>query len=173
MTGKQVAGKIPRPVFNLSNTRLGNDRVKSNIIAAALVGLVLGVIAELFFAFVDQLPVLGCLATPLALLVGLGLPIFIGWLAAAWGPRGVTALLDGALAALTAEIASRVLGFCASLLAARSFFIGSRFLLPSVEPAARALFAGVWDIVWFVVALVAAVLLGALGALVYNVSKRP
>ena len=146
--------------------------MKSNVIAAAIVGLVLGVIAELFFAFIGQLPVLGCLVTPLALLVGLGLPIFIGWLAAAWGPRGVTALLDGALAALTTEIASRVFGFCASLVAGRAFLFGARLPLPSVEPAARALFAGLWDIVWFVVALVAAVLLGALGALVYNLSKR-
>jgi hypothetical protein len=146
--------------------------VKSNVAAAAIVGLVLGVLAELFFAFVDQLPVLGCLAAPIALLVDLGLPILIGALAAAWGPRGVIALWDGGLAALCAEIASRIFGFCASLLAARSFFFGPRVLLPSVESAARALFSGLWAIVWFVVALVAAVVLGALGALLYNVSRR-
>ena len=146
--------------------------MKSNVIAAAIVGLILGVLAELFFAFIDQLPVLGCLAAPIALLVDVGLPILIGALAAAWGPRGVAALVDGALAALTAEIVSRVFGFCASLLAARSFFFGPRLLLPSVEPAARALFTGLWGIGWLVVALVAAVLLGALGALLYNVSKR-
>ena len=146
--------------------------MKSNVIAAAIVGLILGVIAELFFAFVDQLPVLGCLAAPVALLVDLGLPILTGALAAAWGPRGVTALVDGAIAALTAEIVSRVFGFCASLLTARSFFFGPRLLLPSVEPAARALFSGLWAIVWLVVALAAAGLLGALGALLYNVSRR-
>jgi len=146
--------------------------VKSNVIAAAIVGLILGVIAELFFAFVDQLPVLGCLAAPIALLVDVGLPILIGALAAAWGPRGVTALVDGALAALTAELAGRVFGFCASLLAARSFFFGPRLLLPSVEPAARALFTGLWDIVWFLVSLFITLLLGALGALLYNVSKK-
>ena len=146
--------------------------MKSNVIAAAIVGLILGVIAELFFAFVDQLPVLGCLAAPIALLVDVGLPILIGALAAAWGPRGVTALVDGALAALTAELAGRVFGFCASLLAARSFFFGPRLLLPSVEPAARALFTGLWDIVWFLVSLFITLLLGALGALLYNVSKK-
>ena len=146
--------------------------MKSNVIAAAIVGLVLGVLAELFFAFLDQLPVLGCLAAPIALLADVGLPILIGALAAAWGSRGVTALLDGGLAALTAEVGSRVFGFCASVLAARSFFFGPRVLLPSVEPAARALFSGLWAIVWLVVALVAALLLGALGALLYNVSRR-
>jgi hypothetical protein len=84
----------------------------------------------------------------------------------------VTALLDGALAALTAELASRVFGFCASLLIARPFFFGPRFPLPSVEPAARALFTGLWDIVWFVISLIVVVLLGALGALLYNVPRR-
>ena len=146
--------------------------MKSNVIAAAIVGLILGVIAELFFAFVDQIPVLSCLAAPIALVVDLGLPILIGALATAWGSRGVTALVDGALAALTAEIASRVFGFCASLLAARSFFFGPRVLLPSVEPAARALFTGLWAIVWLVISVAAAALLGALGAFLYNLSRR-
>ncbi len=146
--------------------------MKSNVIAAAIVGLILGVIAELFFAFVDRLPVLGCLAAPMALLVDLGLPTLIGALAAMWGSRGVTALADGAFAALTAEIASRVVGFCASLVAARSFFFGPRVLLPSVEPAARALYTGFWAIIWLVVSIVAAALLGALGAFLYNLSRR-
>ena len=146
--------------------------MKSNVIAAAIVGLILGVIAELFFAFVDQLPVLGCLAAPIALLVDLGLPVLIGALAAMWGARSVTALVDGALAALTAEILSRLFGFCASVVAARSFFFGPRVLLPSVEPAARALFTGLWAIVWLVVSVAVAALLGALGALLYNLSRR-
>jgi hypothetical protein len=118
---------------------------------AAIAGLVLGIIAELFFAFVDQIPVLSYLATPIALLFGIGLPVLIGALAAAWGNRGMTVLLDGALAALIAELVSRLIGFCASIFAARSFFFGPRFLLPSVEPAARALFTGVWAIGWLVV----------------------
>jgi hypothetical protein len=58
--------------------------LKSNVIMAAIVGLILGVIAELFFAFVDQLPILGCLVAPVALLFGLGLPMLIGALATAW-----------------------------------------------------------------------------------------
>lgn len=146
--------------------------MKSNVIMAAIVGLILGVIAELFFAFVDRLPVLGCLAAPVALLFGLGLPILIGALAAAWGSRGVSAVLDGALAALLAELVSRLFGFCVSLFAASPFSFAPRFLLPSVEPAARALFTGLWAIVWLVVSLIVAALLGALGALLYCVSKR-
>lgn len=139
---------------------------------AAIAGLVLGIIAELFFAFVDQIPVLSCLAAPIALLFGIGLPVLIGALAAAWGNRGVTVLLDGALAALLAELVSRLIGFCASLFAARSFFFGPRFLLPSVEPAARALFTGVWAIGWLVVSLIVAALLGALGAFLYRAFQR-
>ena len=139
---------------------------------AAIAGLVLGIIAELFFAFVDQIPVLGCLAAPVALLFGIGLPVLIGALAAAWGNRGMTVLLDGALAALIAELVSRLIGFCASIFAARSFFFGPRFLLPSVEPAARALFTGVWAIGWLVVSLIVAALLGALGAFLYRAFQR-
>ncbi len=139
---------------------------------AAIAGLVLGIIAELFFAFVDQIPVLGCLAAPVALLFGIGLPVLIGALAAAWGSRGVTVLLDGALAALIAELVSRLIGFCASIFDARSFFFGPRFLLPSVEPAARALFTGVWAIGWLVVSLIVAALLGALGAFLYRAFQR-
>ena len=146
--------------------------MKSNVILAALAGLVLGVIAELVFALVEQIPVLGCLFAPVALLFGLGLPILIGALAAVWGDGGVTAMLDGALAALLAELASRVIGFCASILAARSFFFSPLSRLPSVEPAAQALFAGVWAIGWFVVSLILAALLGALGAFLYSVRSR-
>lgn len=142
--------------------------MKSNVIGAAIAGLILGVIAEIFFAFVDQIPVLGCLAAPLALLFGLGLPLLVGALAAAWGGRGVSVVLDGALAALLAEAASRLIGFVASIFAARSFFFGPRFLLPSVEPAARALFTGVWAIGWLVVSLIVAALFGALGAFLYR-----
>ncbi len=146
--------------------------MKSNVILAAIAGLILGVVAELFFAFVDRIPVLGCLFAPIALLFGLGLPLVIGALAAAWGNRGVGALLDGAVAASLAEFVSRLIGFCASILTARSFFFGPRFLLPAVEPAARALFSGVWAIGWFVVSLMVAALLGALGALLYRVRQR-
>ena len=42
-------------------------KLKSNVVMAAITGLVLGVIAELFFAFGDSLPVLGCLLAPVAL----------------------------------------------------------------------------------------------------------
>ncbi len=146
--------------------------MKSNVIGAAITGLVLGVIAELFFAFAGQIPVLGCLAAPVALLFGVGLPLLVGALAAAWSHRGVSALLDGALAALLAESVSRLIGFCASLFAAQPFFFGPRSLLPSVEPAGRALFTGVWAIGWLVVSLIVAALLGALGALLYRVRQR-
>ena len=146
--------------------------MKSNVILAAAAGLVLGVVAEFVFALVEGIPVLGCLFAPVALLFGLGLPILIGALAAAWGDRGVTAMLDGALAALLAELASRVIGLCASILAARAFFFSPLFRLPSVQPAAQALFAGVWAIGWFVVSLIIATLLGALGGFLYSVFYR-
>lgn len=151
--------------------------MKSNVIAAALVGLGIGVVGELFFAFVDRIPVLGCLLVPLAFLLGLGLPILIGAMAAAFGqsrgwlttPAGA---LDGALAALLAELTSRLIGFCASLFAARGFFFGPRFLLPSVGPVTQALFSGVWAIGWLVVSLIVAALLGALGGFLYNAFGR-
>ena len=151
--------------------------LKSNIVIAAIAGLVLGVIAELFFAFVYRIPVLGCLFTPVALLFGFGLPILIGAMAAAFSSsRGLlttpSETFDGALAAALAELVSRLFGFCASLLAARSFFFGPRFLLPSVEPASRALFSGVWELGWLVLSLIVAALLGALGAFLYNVRSR-
>lgn len=145
--------------------------MKSNVILAAIAGLILGVLAELVFAFADRIPVLGCLVAPVALIFGLGLPILIGALAAAWGNRGVSAVLDGAIAALLAELVSRLIGFCVDVFAARAFFFGPRFLLPTVEPAARALFTGVWAIGWLVVSLIIAALLGALGALLYRVFK--
>ena len=142
--------------------------MKSNVVTAAIVGLILGVAAELFFAFVDRIPFLGCLFAPIALLFGLGLPILIGALAVALAPaRGLTSPLDGALAAVLAELISRLVGFCASLAAAQSFFFGPRFLLPSVQPATRALFAGVWSLGWLVVSLIVAALLGALGGFLY------
>jgi hypothetical protein len=100
------------------------------------------------------------------------LPILIGALATAWGSRGVSAVLDGAIAALLAELVSRLFGFCASLFVARPFFFGPRFLLPSVEPAARAVFTGIWAIVWLAISLVIAALLGALGAFLYSVRNR-
>jgi hypothetical protein len=146
--------------------------MKSNVIAAALVGLGIGVVVELFFAFVDRIPLVGCLAAPAAFLFGLGLPILIGALAAAWGARGANSVLDGALAAALAEFVSRLIGLCASIAAARAFFFGPRFLLPSVEPATRALFTGVWAIGWFVVSLAIAALLGALGAFLCQIRQR-
>lgn len=147
--------------------------MKSNVIFAAMAGLVLGVIADLFFAFIDSLPLLGCLFTPVALLFGLGLPLLIGALAVMFAPaRKLTAPLDGALAAALAELVSRLLGFCASLFFAQSFFFGPRFLLPSVEPATRALYSGVWSLGWFVVSLAVAAILGALGAAVYALKSK-
>ncbi len=77
-----------------------------------------------------------------------------------------------ALAALLAELVSRLIGFCASIFTARSFFFGPRFLLPSVAPATHALFTGVWAIGWFVVSLIVAALLGALGAFLYRAFNR-
>jgi hypothetical protein len=151
--------------------------LRSNVIVAAIAGLILGVVAELFFAFVNRIPLLGCLFTPVALLFGLGLPVLIGALAAAWGTsRGwMTApagAWDGALAAALAELVSRLIGFCASLFAARSFFFGPRFLLPSVGPAARTVFSGVWELGWLVISLLVAALLGAFGAFLYNLYGR-
>ena len=156
--------------------------MKSNIVLAALAGLVLGIIAELFFGFVDNLPVIACLFTPVAFLFGLGLPLLIGALAVMFAPsRELTAPIDGALAAALAEFVSRLVGFCASLFWARSFFFGPRFaspwfspgLLPSVEPAMRAAFSGVWSIGWFVVSLAVAAILGAIGASLYALRNRP
>ncbi len=154
-----------------------NYMLKSNVIVATAVGLVLGILAELFFAFLDRVPVLGCLATPVALVFGLALPFFIGAMAAAWGTRtgllaAPSAAVDGAAAAALAELVSRLVGFCASLTLARSFFFGPLFLLPSVGPAARALFSGIWSIGWLIVSLAVAALLGALGGFLYR-SSRP
>src|SRR5574341_1494336 len=129
--------------------------MKSNVIAAALIGLILGILVELFFAYADRVALLSCLFSPVALIFGLGLPIRIG-----------------ALAALLAEFASRLVGLCASLAATRGFFFGPRFLLPRVEPAARAITFGVWEIGWFVVSLFVAILLGALGGLLYRVMVK-
>jgi hypothetical protein len=145
--------------------------MKSNVIIAAVAGLILGVLAEFVFAFANRIPLLGCLVTPVALIFGLGLPILIGGLAAL-GNRGVSAILDGAYAALLAELVSRMLGFCVSISAAQSFFFGPRFLLPSVEPAARTVFTGIWAIGWLVVSLTVAALLGALGAFLYRAFNR-
>lgn len=147
--------------------------LKSNVIAAAIVGLVLGVIAEFFLAWAGQVPVLGCLLSPVALLVDLALPILIGALAAAWGAsRGLlttpSGVVDGALAAVLAELTSRLVSFCASLVTARSFFPGPRVLVPTVGPAAYAFFAGVWGLGWLVISLIVAALLGALGAVLYR-----
>src|SRR3970040_75253 len=118
--------------------------MKSNVIFAAITGLLIGIIAELFFAFVDRVPFVGCLLTPVAFIVGLGLPMVIGALAVAFAPsRELTAPVDGALAALIVDLLSRLIGFCASLAAAQSFFFGPRFLLPNVGSAAQAMFAGI------------------------------
>jgi hypothetical protein len=146
--------------------------IKSNVVLAAAAGVILGILAEFVFAFFDRIPVLGCLAAPIALLVGLGLPILVGALAAAWGRRGVVAIADGAVAALLAQFATGLFGFCASLFVARSYFFGPSFLLPTVAPAARTLFTGVWALGWFVIALGIAALLGALGGFLYGVRRR-
>ncbi|MBI5034707.1 MAG: hypothetical protein HZB51_29645 [Chloroflexi bacterium] len=147
--------------------------MKSNVVLAAIAGLVLGVIAELFFSLVDQIPVIGCLVTPVALLFGLGLPLLIGAFAVIFAPsRELTAPMDGALAAALAELVSRLVGFCASLYFARSFFFGPRFLLPGIEPATRALFSGIWSLGWLVVSLAVAAILGAIGASAYALRNR-
>ncbi len=146
--------------------------MKTNVVLAALVGLVIGIAADVFFAFVTRVPVLGCLFTPVAFIVGLALPVLIGALAALWGTtRGLmttpSAVLDGALAAALAELVSRVIGFCASL----STFMGPRVILPTVEGSARGVFAGIWDLGWLVVSVVVAALLGALGGFLYQTRR--
>ena len=146
--------------------------MKSNVVMAAIAGVILGIIAELVFAFVDRIPLLGCLTAPLALLFGVGLPVLVGALAAAWGRRGITTMADGAVAALLAQFVSGLLGFCASLFVAPSGWFGPRFMLPTLAPAARTLFTGVWALGWFVVALGIAALLGALGGFLYGVRQR-
>ena len=147
--------------------------MKSNVVLAAMAGLILGIIAELFFAFVDNIPFIGCLFTPVALLFGLGLPLLVGAFAVMFAPsREMTVPLDGALAAALAELVSRLIGFCASIFFAQSFFFGPRFLLPSVEPATRAIYSGIWSIGWFVVSLAVAAILGAIGAAVYALKSK-
>ena len=147
--------------------------MKSHVVLAALAGLVLGVIAELLLDLVDNIPVIGCLSTPVALLFGIGLPLLIGAFAVMFAPaRELTAPIDGALAAAFAELISRLIGFCASLFFARSFFFGPRFLLPSIEPATRAVFSGIWSLGWLVVSLAVAAILGMIGASAYAVKTR-
>ncbi len=147
--------------------------LKPNILAAGLVGLTLGLLADVLFVLANRVPFLNCVVAPIALVVGLGLPVLIGALAAAWSrgqgwmrtPAGV---LDGAVAAGLAELVSRLIGFCAGL----SGFLGPRALLPSVEQPVRAAFAGVLGIGWLIVSLVVAALLGALGGFLYNAAVR-
>lgn len=151
--------------------------MKSNVIVAAVIGLVLGVAAELLFAFGGNIPLLSCVIAPVAWLFGLALPVLIGVLAAAWGSRrGLMTtpggIADGAVAAALAELVSRVIGICASIISAGDSFLGPRFLLPSVGPSARALFSGVWSLGWLVVSIAVAAILGAIGALLYNATTR-
>ncbi len=151
--------------------------MRSNIIAAAVVGLILGVAAELLFAFGERAPLLGCVLAPVAVLFGLGLPVLIGYLAAAWGTgRGLmstpSGIVDGAAAAALAELVSRLVGFCAGLVAARNVFLGPRFLLPGVGPATGFFFSGIWALGWLVVSIAVAALLGAIGGLLYNATNR-
>lgn len=146
--------------------------IRSNIALAAILGLVLGVVADIFFFNVERIPGLGCFFTPVALLVGLGLPVLVGAVAAAGrGSRGWMAtpsgVWDGALAAGLAELVSRMISFCASI----SGFTGPRLLLPSVEHSARGVFAGIWELGWLVAALLVAALLGALGGFIYHVRR--
>jgi len=147
--------------------------MKSNVVSAALAGLALGVVAEIFFGVVDNIPILGCLVAPIAFLFGLGLPLLVGALAVIFAPtRELSFAIDGALAAALAELISRMVGFCASVYFARSFFFGPRFILPSVEPAARAMFNGIWSLGWFAVSLALAAILGAVGASLYAFNRR-
>jgi hypothetical protein len=147
--------------------------LKPNILAAGLVGLMLGLIADVLFVLANRVPVLNCIVAPFALIVGLGLPVLIGALAAAWSggqgwmrtPAGV---LDGAVAAGLAELVIRLVSFCAGL----SGFLGPRLLLPSVEQPVRAIFASMWGIGWLIVSLLVAALLGALGGFLYNAAAR-
>ncbi len=146
--------------------------MKTNVILAALVGLVVGIVADVFFTFIGHFPVLGCLFTPVAFLVGLALPVLIGAFAALWGKtRGLlttpSAILDGALAAALAELFSRVVGFCANL----SGFLGPRVLLPSVGQSARGVFGGVWELGWLVISIAVAAALGAFGAFLYQARR--
>jgi hypothetical protein len=163
--------ELPRDQISFWPTQVSGV-IKSNVIIAAIAGVILGIIAELFFVFVGRMPVLGCLAAPVALLFGLGLPVLVGALAAALGSQGVTAIVDGAVAALLAQFVSGVFGFCASLFVAQSYFFGPSFLLPTVAPAARTLFTGVWELGWLVIALAIAAILGALGGFLYDFRRR-
>ena len=149
--------------------------MKSNVIVAAIVGLGIGIVAEFILAAIDRIPVIGCLFTPVALLAGLALPLLIGWLAAMLGDsRGwlttPSHLLDGALAAGLAELVVRIVGFCASIIGAGSFYGGPRIL--SVEPGIRTAFTGVWSLGWLVISIVLAALLGAIGAFGYDAAQK-
>jgi hypothetical protein len=147
--------------------------LKPNILAAGLIGLTLGLLANILFVLANRVPVLNCIVGPIAFVVGLGLPILIGALAAAWSggqgwmktPAGV---VDGAVAAGLAELVSRLIGFCVEL----SGFLGPRAVLPNLEQPVRAAFAGVLGIGWLIVSLVVAALLGALGGFLYNAAVR-
>ncbi len=147
--------------------------IKPNIIAAAVIGVLLGLIANLLFVLANRVPVLGCIVAPLALIVGLGLAVLVGALAAAWtGGRGWHTLpagvLDAALAAGLAELATRIITFCATL----AGLFGSRSVSLGLQAPVQAVVAAIWGIGWLVVSLVAAVLLGALGGFLYNTYVR-
>jgi len=146
--------------------------MKPNVLIAAGVGLVIGVIAELFFAFVDSLPVIGILFIPVALIAGLALPVLIGALATGFASsRDISAPIDGALAAVTTEFAARLFGFCASLAGSRAFFFGPH-IFAGIGVPVQAAFAGVWSLGWFAVSLIIAGVLGAIGAVAYAAWDR-
>lgn len=147
--------------------------LKPNIVGAGLIGLTVGLIADVLFILADRVPVLGCVVAPIAFVVGLGLPVLVGALAAAWSRgqgwmRAPSGVFDGAVAAGLAELVIRLISFCAGL----SGFLGPRLLLPSVEQPVRALFAGMWGVGWLIISLMVAVLLGALGGFLYNAAAR-
>jgi|OpeIllAssembly_1097287.scaffolds.fasta_scaffold64600_2 hypothetical protein len=146
--------------------------MKPNVLIAAGAGLAIGVVAELFFAFIDQIPFVGCLFTPVAIVAGFGLPVLIGALAVGFASsRDISAPLDGALAAVTAEFAARLFGFCASIAGSRSFFFGPH-IFAGVGIPVQAAFSGVWSLGWFAISLIIAGILGAIGAVAYAAWDR-
>lgn len=146
---------------------------KPNIIAAVVIGVLLGLIVNLIVVLANRVPVLGCIVAPVGFVAALVLPVLVGALAAAWtGGRGwqtaPAGVLDGALAGGLVELAIRVITFCATV----AGLFGPRSVLLGLQAPVQALFAGVWGIGWLVVSLVAAVLLGGLGGFLYNTFVR-
>ncbi len=137
--------------------------VKRGALYAAIVGIVLGVIGVI--------PVLNCIALPVLCIVGLGLPVVIGWFVAQWG--GATDMgkgaVDGAIASALGALVSGVVVFVANLILSVVFSaIGAGLGGDAGSAAAGFAVGAVADFFSrVIVGPIGAAIFGAIGGLLY------